>query len=137
MSEETDLENLSSTELRALVGHLRSAVASHERVGQAIGVLLTVHKIPPGQAWDLLRRTSQDTNVKVIRLATSLVEAAAGLAPSDPTSAAVIRAHLLPSLGRRRRPPDDGVTDAGSEHDAGSAPLIVSRAAPSLARANA
>ena len=137
VSEETDLENMSLTELRVLVGHLRSAVASHEVVGQAIGVLLTVHQIPPDQAWHLLCRTSQNTNVKVIRLATSVVEAAAGLATTDPTSAAVIRAHLLPSLERRRRTPDDdGVTAAGSKHDAGSAPFIVSRTAPSMPRAN-
>jgi len=116
VSEETDLENLGLTELRVLVGHLRSAVASHERVGQAIGVLLTVHQIPPGQAWDLLCRTSQDTNIKVARLAASVVETAAGLATTDPTSAEVIRTHLLPSLGRRRQTPDGGgVSVAGVE----------------------
>lgn len=92
-----DVESLSPDELRVLVGHLQRAVTSHGVVGQAIGVLVAAHRFPPDQAWSLLRRTSQNANIKVNRLARSVVEVAAGLPPTDQTCCEVVCAALLPS----------------------------------------
>jgi hypothetical protein len=51
-----DIESLNLIELQPSVGHLQRAVTSHEEVGHAVGVLVAAHRIPPAQAWDLLRR---------------------------------------------------------------------------------
>jgi hypothetical protein len=42
-----------------LVAQLRQAVVSHEQIGQAVGVLIAAYRIPPEQAFAILRSASQ------------------------------------------------------------------------------
>jgi len=80
---------------RAEIENLTLALESRGVVGQAVGVLVATHRMTPEAAWQALRRTSQETNVKVARLAPVLVEMAAGATPAD-EEAARAAARLLP-----------------------------------------
>jgi hypothetical protein len=81
------------------IGDLTRAVISHEIVGQATGILIATYRIDPQVAWSLLRRVSQDCNVKVARLASAVIAIASGVDHSiditDPEAAAATRALLL------------------------------------------
>ncbi|WJV50524.1 ANTAR domain-containing protein [Streptomyces flavofungini] len=61
-------------ELRDEVQHLKHAVASHETVDQAIGVVLALGQLSPAEAWDVLREVSMQTNVKLRTVAERIVE---------------------------------------------------------------
>ncbi len=54
--------------------HLRSAMATRTLIGQAQGILMERLKITPDQAFAVLSRVSQDSNVKLRELARRLVE---------------------------------------------------------------
>ena len=82
-----------------LIEQLREAVASHEVGGQATGVLVGLRGIDPEAAWDVLRRTSQHHNIKVMRIASALVSLAAGeVDVTDPAAAEVARQLLSASV---------------------------------------
>ncbi|MGW7267043.1 ANTAR domain-containing protein [Streptomyces sp. NPDC054842] len=53
---------------------LRQAVSSHAVIDQAIGVVLAVGELTPEEGWNVLRQTSQRTNVKLRRVAEAVVE---------------------------------------------------------------
>ncbi|WP_174565336.1 GAF and ANTAR domain-containing protein [Rhodococcoides yunnanense] len=53
---------------------LRRGLESNREIGKAIGLLMAMHKVTDGQAFDMLRKTSQDLNVKIAALAQSVVE---------------------------------------------------------------
>jgi transcriptional regulator with GAF, ATPase, and Fis domain len=53
---------------------LRSAIASRTVLGQAQGILMERYKISPEKSFEVLRRVSQDSNVKVRDVAQRLVE---------------------------------------------------------------
>ena len=50
---------------REQLEQLRQAVASNRVIGTAIGILMTVRRIPEGEAFDVLRVASQHTNRKL------------------------------------------------------------------------
>ncbi|RSM76456.1 hypothetical protein DL991_24910 [Amycolatopsis sp. WAC 01375] len=52
--------------------HLRRAVESRDVIGQAKGILMQRRGLTADEAFDLLRRTSQDLNVKLAELARTL-----------------------------------------------------------------
>lgn len=52
--------------------HLLRAISSRDVIGQAKGILMARQKISADEAFDLLRRTSQHRNVKLVDLATIL-----------------------------------------------------------------
>lgn len=54
---------------------LRRGLASNREIGKAIGLLMAMHNVTDDQAFDMLRKTSQDMNVKIAALAQSVVEA--------------------------------------------------------------
>lgn len=56
---------------------LKEAVRSHAVVDQAIGVILAVGQLTPDQGWDVLRSTSQNTNIKLRHVAELIVDRAA------------------------------------------------------------
>ena len=56
------------------VASLRSGLASNREIGKAIGLLMATENISSDEAFDLLRRTSQQMNRKVADLARDLVE---------------------------------------------------------------
>jgi hypothetical protein len=57
-----------------LAVHLRQAVESHTVIGQATGVLMARRGLTADQAFDVLKRTSQNRNIKLSRLATLLTD---------------------------------------------------------------
>ncbi|WP_396905347.1 GAF and ANTAR domain-containing protein [Mycolicibacterium phlei] len=52
----------------------RLALASRDIIGQAKGMIMERYGVDAVQAFDLLRRLSQDSNVPLVRIATDLVE---------------------------------------------------------------
>jgi hypothetical protein len=52
--------------------HLRRAMQSRDVIGQAKGILMHRRGISAEEAFDLLRHTSQDLNIKLVELATTL-----------------------------------------------------------------
>ncbi len=57
--------------------NLERAVESHRFVGQAVGILVERHRIPPADAFDRLRQASQNRNVKLRELASRVIETGA------------------------------------------------------------
>ncbi|WP_394435835.1 ANTAR domain-containing protein [Streptomyces sp. SGAir0957] len=70
-------ENGSATEeraqLEAQAAHLRQMVSGRAVLDQAVGVLLTLGRITPAGAWDVLREISERTAVPVRETAAHLV----------------------------------------------------------------
>jgi len=52
---------------------LKQAVRSHAIVDQAIGVIVALGQLTPDQGWDVLRATSQNTNIKLRHVAELIV----------------------------------------------------------------
>jgi AmiR/NasT family two-component response regulator len=59
--------------MRRLAGQLEQAMASRAVIEQAKGVIMALRGIPEHEAFEVLRRTSQDRNVKVRALAEQVV----------------------------------------------------------------
>jgi transcriptional regulator with GAF, ATPase, and Fis domain len=53
---------------------LQQAIASRQEIGEALGIVMERHKVSEQQAFDLLRRYSQDRNIKLRELARQLTE---------------------------------------------------------------
>ncbi|MFD6292823.1 ANTAR domain-containing protein [Streptomyces anthocyanicus] len=60
-------------ELRDENAQLQQAVHAHAVVDQAIGVVIAVGRLTPEQGWEVLRRVSQHTNIKVRTVAEHVV----------------------------------------------------------------
>lgn len=54
--------------------HLEIALTTRSLIDQALGVLMGQHGVPAAQAFDMLRRRSQQTNVKLRDVAAALVD---------------------------------------------------------------
>ncbi len=54
--------------------HLERALATRTKIGQAVGILMHRYAISSDQAFGLLRRTSQQQNIKIVSLAVDLVD---------------------------------------------------------------
>jgi AmiR/NasT family two-component response regulator len=54
----------------------RSALASRDVIGQAKGRIMERYRVDAVQAFDMLRKLSQDTNVPLIEIATELATGA-------------------------------------------------------------
>jgi AmiR/NasT family two-component response regulator len=52
---------------------LRRGLASNREIGKAIGMLMVLNDVSEADAFDILRRTSQDANVKVADIAVEFV----------------------------------------------------------------
>lgn len=61
--------------------NLERAVESHRLVGQAMGILIERHRITSEEAFEVLRRASQDHNVKLREVARRVIET--GAEPDD------------------------------------------------------
>ena len=53
---------------------LHQAIISRQEIGEALGIVMERHKVTEQEAFDLLRRQSQDRNVKLRELARRLTE---------------------------------------------------------------
>ncbi|MER5884548.1 ANTAR domain-containing protein [Streptomyces sp. NPDC001941] len=94
-------------ELERANAQLLRAVESHAVIDQAIGVVVTLARIPPAHAWDALREVSMRTNVKVRDVAGHVVAFAQGEELPEPVRGALGR--VLDHRGR-----DAGACGAGS-----------------------
>jgi hypothetical protein len=65
-----------ATRLAVTVAQLQHALAARVRVEQSIGVLAERHRLPPRQAFDLLRQAARSRGQKVIELAEAVVNSA-------------------------------------------------------------
>ena len=66
---------------RRNAANLERAVESHRLVGQAMGILIERHRIVSEEAFHMLRRASQDHNVKLREVAMRVIET--GAEPDD------------------------------------------------------
>jgi hypothetical protein len=63
--------------------HLRRAIDSRDVIGQAKGIIMARRGVPADEAFDILRRTSQQLNVKLVELAETLAARHAELDVSE------------------------------------------------------
>jgi hypothetical protein len=82
---------------RQRADNLEVALESNREIGQALGILMYTHKLTSQQAFNLLRRASQDTNRKVRDIAAEIC--ATGMLADEPDTGAV-------RIPRRNRPDD-------------------------------
>lgn len=52
---------------------LRAGLQSNREIGKAIGLLMAFHKVDDDEAWQILRRTSSEMNMKVAEVAREIV----------------------------------------------------------------
>ena len=52
---------------------LRRGLASSREIGQAVGLLMALHRVSDDEAFDILVRTSQNMNVKIAELARKVI----------------------------------------------------------------
>jgi len=64
-------------QVRQTEANLERAVESHRLVGQAMGILIERHRITSEEAFEVLRRASQDHNVKLREVARRVIETGA------------------------------------------------------------
>lgn len=55
------------------VATLRRGLTSNRSIGQAIGILMALNNISDADAFDILRKTSQTSNVKLVDVAASII----------------------------------------------------------------
>lgn len=56
------------------VESLRAGMASNREIGKAIGLMMAFHKISSAAAFEMLRRTSQDLNIRMTEVARQVVD---------------------------------------------------------------
>ncbi|QIX54041.1 GAF and ANTAR domain-containing protein (plasmid) [Rhodococcus sp. DMU1] len=56
------------------IASLRAGLTSNREIGKAVGLLMGLERLSEDEAFDLLRRTSQDMNIKVADLARRIVD---------------------------------------------------------------
>ena len=61
--------------------HLARAIESHRLIGQAIGILIERHRATPAEAFTMLKKASQDRNIKLREIAARVIET--GVEPDD------------------------------------------------------
>ncbi|GAA5069223.1 ANTAR domain-containing protein [Streptomyces sp. SID10815] len=90
MSRRHPLQLLSTTDLvleherlHEEIDQLQRALTSHAVIDQAIGAVVAFGRIPPDDAWRVLREVSQRTNTKVRTVAEHVLKFAQGGALSD------------------------------------------------------
>lgn len=66
------------------IAMLRQGLLSNREIGKAIGMMMLLHDIPHEQAFEMLRHTSQDLNIKVADVARAVVEQRGQLPPQRP-----------------------------------------------------
>ncbi|MCF3960132.1 ANTAR domain-containing protein [Streptomyces fuscigenes] len=85
--------------LQHQVARLQQALLSHAPIDQATGILIALGRLMPEEAWDVLRETSMNTNIKLRELAELVITGArAGSFDDRITGALVAR---MPHTPRR------------------------------------
>jgi GAF domain-containing protein len=65
--------------------HLHKAMASRRVIDQAIGLVMAQNRCGPDEAFDILRRASQNRNVKLSNLAGDMIRKVSGAEPAPDT----------------------------------------------------
>jgi len=97
-------------DLAAEVATLRDAIATRTIIGQATGLLAGQLNLSTRMAWRVMRRLSNETNIKLRDIARALVDAHDGRGTPDPEVARAIGAALGPALSAAQEE-DDGQLD--------------------------
>ncbi|HEY6741572.1 MAG TPA: ANTAR domain-containing protein [Lapillicoccus sp.] len=80
-------------ELEATIAQLREAMVSRQQLGVVTGIVAAKLEVTPDEAWAVLVRLSQDTNVKVREVGRVILDAYTGrLATDDQRLAALLDA---------------------------------------------
>ncbi len=58
---------------RKAAGTLRAGLASNREIGKAVGLMMAFHKITDDEAFAMLRKASQDMNIKLAEVARQVV----------------------------------------------------------------
>lgn len=66
---------------------LRQGLQSNREIGKAVGLLMAAHRVSADEAFAILKRTSQDLNMKLVHVAAQVVEGQQSqLVPKAPTA---------------------------------------------------
>lgn len=65
---------IAAADAREQAAHLQKALANSRQIGMAMGVLMATYKLTHAHAFDLLRVASQDSNRKLVDIATDVVD---------------------------------------------------------------
>jgi ANTAR domain-containing protein len=105
------------TAAETVIAQLRQALQTREVIGQAKGILMARHGLSSDGAWNVLNRTSQDHNVKLVNLARALSELVGGAEPTDAVAAEVAGERLLAARSIRTTsgPIEHRAVDLGDE----------------------
>jgi GAF domain-containing protein len=71
-------------EQEQLTEQLQQALVSRWVIDQALGIIMSGHKLDADQAFDILRKASQEQNVKVRAIAARLIQIVTGKPPVPP-----------------------------------------------------
>jgi hypothetical protein len=106
------------TDLASEVATLRDAIATRTVIGQATGLLAGQLNITTPTAWRVIRRLSNETNIKLRDVARALVDVHDGRRPAaDDGVARAIGAALGPALAAAKE--DTGLDDPQDADDLG------------------
>lgn len=64
---------VTAIEQREEVETLRAGLRSNREIGKAVGLLMAAHKVKDEEAFEILRRASQDLNTKLVEVAAEVV----------------------------------------------------------------
>jgi hypothetical protein len=87
---------LATLDARDEADTLRSGLQSNREIGKAVGLLMAAHRVSSEEAFDILRRTSQDLNVKLATVADEVVQ---GQENQLPTSGTSVRTRIPTPMG--------------------------------------
>jgi GAF domain-containing protein len=68
----------------SLIEQLRSSLMSRTVIDQALGIIMARERCPQARAFDILRAASQNSNIKLRDIATSIVASISGESPARP-----------------------------------------------------
>jgi hypothetical protein len=100
-------------DLAAEVATLRDAIATRTIIGQATGLLAGQLNLTTPTAWRVMRRLSNETNIKLRDIARALVDAHDGRRPPDSEVARAIGTALGPALAAVQEEDGDHADEAG------------------------
>ena len=98
-------------DLAAEVATLRDAIATRTIIGQATGLLAGQLNLTTPAAWRVMRRLSNETNIKLRDIARALVDAHDGRGAPDAGVARAIGVALGPALAAAQEDDDDQAED--------------------------
>lgn len=100
-------------DLATEVATLRDAIATRTIIGQATGLIAGQLGLTTPMAWRVMRRLSNETNIKLRDIAKALVDVHDGRRTAEPETARAIGAALGAALAAVQHEDDDPADEAG------------------------